>query len=80
MTKTEKKVLKSVLYAVVAIAIGLWIGLCIRACNGDNGIIALEDYPHGVIICGEAMVINTGHYKDVEVKRLIDLAEKECPK
>jgi len=81
MTKTEKKVLKkAVTYWLIA-ALGISIFCLFNWCNRkNNGIIALEDYPHGVVICGEGMTINDGHYKDVEVKRLIDLAEKECPK
>ena len=48
-------------------------------CSGD-GIIALDGYPHAVIICGEGMTVNQGHYEDPQVDQLIELANKECAK
>jgi len=73
--------LKNILFVVLCLSIFGWIGYQVVATNNkDNGIIILEDYAHGVILCGEGMTINHGHYKDVEVKRLIDLADKTCPK
>lgn len=51
----------------------------VLGCSG-KGIITLEGYEHGVVICGEAMVINAGHYNDPQVKELVALAHTECAK
>lgn len=64
--------------ALVIVLISACLGF--GACNENNGIVGLEGYPHGVVICGEAMVINDGHLEDPEVKELINLAKIECPK
>lgn len=44
-----------------------------------NGVIALDDWGHGVVICGEATVINSGHEADPEVAELLALAAQLCP-
>ena len=44
----------------------------------NNGIITLNEYSHAVVVCGESMTINHGHYNDPEIKELIDLAELKC--
>jgi hypothetical protein len=67
------------------LAIGLvfivgMILLCMRCiCSSGDGIITLEGYEHGVVICGEGMTINHGHYQDPEVQQLIKLAREKCP-
>ena len=44
-----------------------------------HGVIALDGYPHGVVLCGEATVINAGHEADPQVAELLNLAAEMCP-
>lgn len=44
-----------------------------------NGVIALDGYPHAVVICGEATTINAGHEADPQVAELLALAAEMCP-
>lgn len=55
-----------------------YMGLAMAHGSGA-GIVALPDYPHGVVICGEATVINEGHEADPEVAELLALAAEVCP-
>ena len=43
------------------------------------GVIALDGYAHGVVLCGEATVINAGHEADPQVAELLALAAEMCP-
>jgi hypothetical protein len=50
------------------------------ASNGSGaGIVALDGWEHGVVICGEATIINEGHEADPEVAELLALADVMCP-
>ena len=72
--KTATKTALVIIFVFAAI-------FCLAGLMGSGkGIVALEGYPHGVVICGEATVINEGHENDSEVKELMALAEKECAK
>lgn len=56
--------------------------LTIAAIHGPvsgAGIIALDGYPHAVVICGEATTINAGHEADPQVAELLALAAEMCP-
>lgn len=56
--------------------------LAIAAIHGPvsgAGIIALDGYPHAVVICGEATTINAGHEADPQVAELLALAAEMCP-
>lgn len=59
--------------------LALIVAMLFAGCSG-KGIITLENYPHAVVICGEAITINYGHYHDKEVKELMTLADRVCPK
>jgi len=49
------------------------------AAHGSGaGVITLPDYPHAVVICGEALVVNTGHYADPQIAELVALAQSMC--
>jgi hypothetical protein len=55
--------------------------LAIAAIHGPvsgAGIIALDGYPHAVVICGEAVTINDGHANDPEISQLLALAAEIC--
>jgi hypothetical protein len=56
----------------VLVALTVVVGGC------GKGVVSLEGYKHGVVICGNSLVVNAGHYNDPEVDQLIALAEKEC--
>jgi hypothetical protein len=43
-----------------------------------NGVIALDGYPHAVVLCGEATIVNKGHEADPQVAELLALAAEMC--
>ena len=70
---------KTALVSVVITMTFVMVFLAIIGVSSSNkGIITLPDYPHAVIICGEALTVNHGHYDDPQVKQLIELSKKEC--
>jgi len=53
------------------------------ACSGQNGVVALEDWEHGRILCGSEeeggfLMVNAGHFEDYEVRELITLSKIQC--
>lgn len=65
--------------AVMSLIFGLTIAFIANNLNTNNGIIALDGYAHGVVVCGEIVTINEGHEKDPEVDQLLALAIDMCP-
>ena len=55
------------------------VTMAVLAHGSSAGIIALDDWGHGVVICGEATVINQGHESDPQVAELLALAAELCP-
>lgn len=51
---------------------------CYSTSVHDN-IVAVDDYPHAVYICGDGITINEGHEDDIEVKILLAKAVVYCP-
>lgn len=73
-----KKILQLIFLAIFVTGM---TALLAHSCHvSGKGIITLKDYPHAVILCGEGMTINHGHYRDDEVDKLIELADKLCSK
>ena len=72
---------KNSTYYVILIII-IMVGMCAiwMRFSENNGIITVPGWEHGVVICGEAVVINHGHERDYEYRELIDLADVFCPK
>lgn len=64
---------------IFAVTMTIYLGLSFIRGN-DDGIVALEGYEHAVIICGEALIVNTGHFEDSEIGDLVDLAKDTCPR
>ena len=67
------------LVALVSLSVFMFLAVNIPH-NENNGIIILDGYEHAVIVCGEGMTINTGHYQDPEIGDLVALGIDMCPK
>ena len=81
LTRRGDKILTIVLLTIIIVSVMV---LCIRlgmviSNPASFGIIALHNYEHAVVICGEEFTVNKGHIKDKQIKELRDLAEQMCP-
>ena len=61
------------------------LSFAVSACQFNEidykkGIITIPNYQHGVVICGEVMMVNKGHEQAMEVKQLRAAAIVHCPK
>lgn len=65
---------------IVAVAVLPFVVIVIFRRGEHNGIIIVEGYSHAVVICGESLTVNDGHYRDQQIQELIEKAETECPK
>ena len=72
-------VVTSMVVVMWGVGVGAVIGIS-KLTGSNSGIIAIEGYGHAVIICGEALVVNSGHFEDEEIGDLVDLANETCPK
>lgn len=80
MNVTKRNVVKAVINnAFLAAILIATVMLLINLANKkNNGIIILNEYSHAVVVCGEGLTVNEGHYGDPEIDQLIDLAELKC--